>query len=100
MVYRGFVDQERGRRHPGFAVAWEAHPWDREPDRGASRRAQLAARGPYRAAIPADIANATVEIDAGLQAEAEDAFAREYGTSEAPAAPRLGAVARRLRSGV
>ena len=74
MVYRGFVDQERGRRHPGVAVAWEAHPWDREPDRGASRRAQLAARGPYRAAIPADIANATVEIDAGLQAEAEDAI--------------------------
>lgn len=43
-----------------------------------------------------------VKSEAGVAVvdEAEDAFAREYGSSETPAAPRLGAVARRLRSGV
>jgi Fic family protein len=68
------VNQERGQRHPEFAVDWETHPWDRDPDRGASRRARLAARGPYRAVIPGTIAEAKVELDAGVQAEAEDAI--------------------------
>jgi len=59
--------------HPEFAVGWETHPWDREPDHSASRRQQLAARGPYQAAVPASIAEADVRINAALQAEAEDA---------------------------
>lgn len=42
-----------------------------------------------------------VKSAAGLAVvdEAADAFAREYGSSETPAAPRLGPVAQRLRSG-
>lgn len=57
----------------GFAIGWETRAWDRAPDRSASRRQQLAARGPYRAAVPARIAELPVSISAGLQAEAEDA---------------------------
>ena len=67
------MNQERGELHPEFAVGWETHPWDREPDHSASRRQQLAARGPYQAAVPASIAEADVRINAALQAEAEDA---------------------------
>ncbi len=67
------MDQERGELHPEFAVGWETHPWDREPDHSASRRQQLAARGPYQAAVPASIAEAEVRINGALQAEAEDA---------------------------
>ncbi|MGH3469745.1 MAG: Fic family protein [Thermocrispum sp.] len=59
--------------HPEFAVGWETHSWDREPDQSASRRQQLAARGPYQAAVPASIAEADVRINAALQAESEDA---------------------------
>ncbi len=66
-------NQERGELHPEFVVGWETHPWDREPDHAASRRQQLAARGPYEAAVPAAIAESTLQVDAGLQAEAEDA---------------------------
>ncbi|MBC7630705.1 Fic family protein [Aeromicrobium sp.] len=65
--------QERGEAHPEFAVGWETHPWDSEQDHSASRRQQLAARGPYQAAVPASIAEADVRINAALQAEAEDA---------------------------
>lgn len=67
------MNYERGELHPEFAVGWETHPWDREPDRSASRRQQLAARGPYQAAVPASIAEAEVRINGALQAEAEDA---------------------------
>ncbi|MEP6815888.1 MAG: Fic family protein [Marmoricola sp.] len=67
------MSKERGESHPEFAVGWETHPWDREPDHSASRRQQLAARGPYQAAVPASIAEAEVRINAALQAEAEDA---------------------------
>lgn len=57
-----------------FAVGWETHPWDREPDHSASRRQQLSARGPYRAAVPARMATASTKISSELQAEAEDAI--------------------------
>ncbi|MFT4011646.1 MAG: hypothetical protein QM655_16565, partial [Nocardioidaceae bacterium] len=67
------MNQERGRLHPEFVVAWETHPWHREQDHGASRRQQLSARGPYEAAVPVQIAGSTLQVDAGLQAEAEDA---------------------------
>lgn len=67
------MNQGRGELHPEFVVGWETLPWDREPDHGASRRQQLAARGPYEAAFPAAIAESTLQVDAGLQAEAEDA---------------------------
>ncbi|MFC6150659.1 Fic family protein [Mumia xiangluensis] len=57
----------------GFAIGWESHPWEREPDRAASRRQRLSARGPYEAAVPARIAEVSVQVGAELQAEAEDA---------------------------
>jgi Fic family protein len=56
-----------------FAVAWETHAWDRGPDHSASRRQQWSARGPYRAAVPAQLAKASAQISSELQAEAEDA---------------------------
>lgn len=62
-----------GGLNPDFVVGWESHPWRREPDHGASRRGQLAARGPYRAALPVVIAESAPQVVSGLQAEAEDA---------------------------
>lgn len=67
------MNQERGGLHPEFVVGWETHPWHHEPDHAASRRKQLSARGPYEAAVPVSIADCTLQVDAGLQAEAEDA---------------------------
>ena len=67
------MNQQRGEVHPEFAVAWEAHPWNREPDHAVSRRQQLSARGPYQAAVPVAIAESKLQVDAALQAEAEDA---------------------------
>ncbi len=58
---------------PEFVVGWETHAWDREPDHSASRRQRLTARGPYQSAVPVSIAEATPQVDAALQAEAEDA---------------------------
>ena len=84
------MSQERGGPHPEFMVGWEVHPWRREPDRSASRRQQLSARGPYHAAVPAVIAQAALQIDAALQAEAEDAV-REITRFDA----EVGAIAER-----
>jgi len=67
------VNQGRGELHPEFVVSWETHPWDREPDHSLSRRQQLSARGPYQAAMPVAVAESTLQVDVGLQAEAEDA---------------------------
>lgn len=67
------MNQARVGQHPEFAVGWETHPWVREPDHAVSRRQQLSARGPYQAAVPAAIAESRLQIEASLQAEAEDA---------------------------
>ncbi|GAA2183965.1 Fic family protein [Brooklawnia cerclae] len=67
------MDQERGGYYSEFVVGRETYPWDCEPDHSASRRQRLSARGPYQAVVPAVIAGVTIQIDAGLQAEAEDA---------------------------
>ncbi len=67
------MDQVRGKLYPEFVIRQEQYPWRREPDRSASRRRRLAARGPYEAAIPAAIAGVSLQIGAGLQVEAEDA---------------------------
>lgn len=64
---------QRGELHPQFVVGWETHPWDRETDHSVSRRQQLSARGPFEAAMPVAVAESTLQIDVGLQAEAEDA---------------------------
>ena len=57
----------------GFAVDWEERAWTRVPDHAASRRQRLTARGPYRAAIPARIADRPLPLSADLAAETEDA---------------------------
>jgi Fic family protein len=67
------MSQERGGVQSGFVVGREQHPWDREPDLPASRRQRLTARGPYEAVVPATIGDVAVQVDAALQAEAEDA---------------------------
>lgn len=56
-----------------FAVGMESRDWQGEPDRSASRRQRMSARGPYEAAVPARIAELTPTVTAELQAEAEDA---------------------------
>lgn len=95
------MNQERGGLHPEFAVDWETHPWHREPDRSASRRQQLAARGPYEAAVPAVIAHAAVRIDPALQAEAEDAVREitRFDTEIAAIAENRAAVAGDVAAG-
>ena len=67
------MNQDRGALNHELVVGWETHHWSREPDGSASRRQRLAARGPYRAAVPAAIADVTPRIKPGIQAEAEDA---------------------------
>ncbi|MDR1214949.1 MAG: Fic family protein [Propionibacteriaceae bacterium] len=67
------MKQERGGLRPEFVVGWETHPWRHEPDHSASRRQRLSARGPYEAAVPVVITESAPQVDAGLQAEAEDA---------------------------
>lgn len=73
------------------AVATESRPWDREPDRGESRRAQLRARGPYSASVPAPIARLGMPaLSAETLVDAEDAlselsrFDAECGVIAAP----------------
>lgn len=65
-----------GPRIGSTAVAWEDHPWSDEPAvAGAmSRRARLKARGPYRSAVPAGIADLDVRLPAEVAAESEDAL--------------------------
>lgn len=60
---------------PSTAVRWESVEWKRDPARDAmmSRRARLAARGTYRAAIPAQIARLPLTLPPEVSAAAEDA---------------------------
>ncbi|TYL55668.1 Fic family protein [Nocardioides sp. BGMRC 2183] len=58
----------------GFAIGLEIREWQREADRAASRRQRQSARGPYKAAVPAQIAALPVQVSAESQAEAEDAI--------------------------
>lgn len=57
------------------AVGYEERPWQRSGDEVASRRALLQARGPYRAAVPPQIAELVVALDSELTAAADDASA-------------------------
>ncbi|MXG92074.1 Fic family protein [Nocardioides flavescens] len=62
---------------PGLALTYETHEWDRSGEDDSlrmSRRARLAARGPYRAAVPPEIADHEFAIDPAALAEAEDAL--------------------------
>ncbi len=71
-------------------MAYEARPWTRRTDLAASRRAHLAARGDYRASVPAEIAARTPELSGTCLALADDAtreltrFDAEAGHIAAP----------------
>ena len=73
------------------ALTVESHPWVSQNDPGAtSRRQALRARGPYEAAVPADIAGLTPVVPAEIAAAADDAsneivrFDAEVGAIAAP----------------
>ncbi len=68
-----------------FAIQWEDLPWNQDPDRSLPRSQREAARGPYRAAIPASIRDAAVQASTAILAEAEDAI-REITRFDAEAA--------------
>ncbi|WP_309075842.1 Fic family protein [Paenarthrobacter sp.] len=77
------------------AIGYEQHPWETDPDRGASRRQRLLARGPYEAAIAPEIAGLDPAIDSRTQALAEAAtvemvrFDAELGRDTTPFAALL-----------
>lgn len=76
-------------------ISWEEHPWDAVPDRTASRRRQLLARGPYRAAVPPVISSLDPTVDSRILALTEAAtvdmvrFDTEMGQDAAPFAELL-----------
>lgn len=60
-----------------LALTFEEHPWTPEEDADGipmSRRAKMAARGPYRAAISAEITHREFALDREAEAEAADAL--------------------------
>src|ERR687893_462755 len=76
-------------------ITWEEWPWE-AADHGQSRRAQLRARGPYRAALPPRIAGLELPgLDPVTAVAVEDAivslarFDGEYGEVTAPFASIL-----------
>lgn len=77
------------------AIGYEEHPWETDPDRGASRRQRLLARGPYEAAVVPEIAGLDPAIDSRTQALAEAAtvemvrFDVELGRDTTPFAALL-----------
>lgn len=83
-----------------LAVSWENHPWDgasTTPGR-MSRRAQLRARGPYRAAVPALLSDARVQLSPDTAAEAEDALVEiaRFDAELSSALPSTGDTAQEL----
>ncbi len=71
-------------------LEFEEHEWNSNDDVPASRRARLAPRQPYRAAVPPAIATARLQVSAEALAAAEDAtneiarFDAEVGAEIAP----------------
>ena len=81
---------------PGpFAVSYELCEWDEDPVPGMTRAERAHLGRPYRAAVPAVIAHADVELDAALIADADEAtialarFDAEVGAQVAPFAAVL-----------
>jgi Fic family protein len=61
----------------GYAVSYEERPWNRdeaEDGLAMSRRARMQARGPYRAAVAATIAQRGFALPKQVEAEASDAL--------------------------
>lgn len=75
-VPAGFSVPTAHRDPAGFAVGWERLQWsgDAALAGAMSHRAQKKARGPYRAAIPARIAAASLGLPVEVAAAAEDAL--------------------------
>ncbi|XAS72622.1 Fic family protein [Micrococcaceae bacterium Sec5.1] len=77
------------------SVSYEEHPWAADAEPGTSRRQRLLARGPYEAAIPAEIARINPEVDSRTQSLVEAAtvemvrFDAELGQDSAPFAALL-----------
>ena len=78
---------------PSWVVRWEERPWGANTSeevaaQGPSRRQRLAARGPYRAAVPAAIAHLPVHTSLEVTTAAEDAL-REITRFDAELTPGL-----------
>jgi hypothetical protein len=61
----------------GCAVSYEERPWrfeDADDAFAMSRRTRLKSRGPYRAAIPCDIAECDFRLPTAVESEASDAL--------------------------
>ncbi|WP_051389303.1 Fic family protein [Arthrobacter sp. 35W] len=84
-----------GRLHAWPGITYEEHPWDAEPEHGASRRQRLLARGPYQSAVAPEIADLDPQVDSRTQALVEAAtmdmvrFDAELGKDSAPFAALL-----------
>lgn len=80
---------------PWPPVTYETRPWTRDASVLASRTARLRHRGPYQAAVPAEIARRAVPLPGETAAMAEDAaaevarFDAELGREIAPFAAVL-----------
>ncbi|MDR6687302.1 Fic family protein [Arthrobacter sp. 1088] len=89
---------ERDEEFGGLAwpsISHEEHPWAADAEPGTSRRQRLLARGPYEAAIPAEIARLDPQVDSRTQSLVEAAtvemvrFDAELGQESAPFAALL-----------
>jgi Fic family protein len=89
---------ERDEEFGGLAwpsISHEEHPWAADAEPGTSRRQRLLARGPYEAAIPAEIAGLDPQVDSRTQSLVEAAtvemvrFDAELGQESAPFAALL-----------
>ena len=63
------------RERTAWAVSWESLPWDRDHTRPLSRRQRAQMTPTYDAAVPARIAELSVEVNPETRAAAEDARA-------------------------
>jgi len=62
------------RSHPLAAVGYEAYPWERSATAVGSRRAIRNSAGPYRAAVPAPVADLRLTLSDEVLALADDAI--------------------------
>jgi Fic family protein len=76
-------------------ITYEEYPWEADPERGASRRQRLLARGPYEAAVVPEISGLDPAVDSRTQALVEEStiemvrFDAELGRDAAPFAALL-----------
>lgn len=91
------MPEDKPLSHAGTwpAVTMEPRPWETDSSAAASRRQRMLARGDYHAAVPPEIAELEVQLDAATLASADDAstelarFDAEMGLIAAPFASIL-----------